>query len=92
MCEHPCSYQRAGELPGGGSSPSSAHLLALGNRLVDRVRVEQQVGPAGAPLDLGDGGAAPDVNTLTALFFTFYFLAATQDIAVDGLALTECAV
>jgi PAT family acetyl-CoA transporter-like MFS transporter 1 len=30
----------------------------------------------------------PDVSTLTYLFFSFYFLAATQDIAVDGLALT----
>ena len=30
----------------------------------------------------------PDVSTLTSLFLTFYFLAATQDIAVDGLALT----
>eukprot|EP00966_Prymnesium_polylepis_P259190 5986818-Prymnesium_polylepis.1 len=29
-----------------------------------------------------------DIKSLTALFFTFYFLAATQDIAVDGLALT----
>lgn len=26
----------------------------------------------------------PDVNTLTALFFTLVFFAATQDIAVDG--------
>ncbi|GAA5872231.1 hypothetical protein JCM16303_001023 [Sporobolomyces ruberrimus] len=30
----------------------------------------------------------PDVNTLTALFFTLVFFAATQDIAVDGWALT----
>jgi len=35
----------------------------------------------------GDGGSV-DVNKLTALFFSFYFLCATQDIAVDGLALT----
>ena len=33
-------------------------------------------------------GDAPDVPSLTALFFVFYALAATQDIAVDGLALT----
>lgn len=30
----------------------------------------------------------PQVALLTALFFTLYFLAATQDIAVDGWALT----
>ena len=34
------------------------------------------------------GGGATDVGSLTMLFFLFYFLAATQDIAVDGLALT----
>ena len=34
-----------------------------------------------------DGGVT-DVGSLTSLFFAFYFLAATQDIAVDGLALT----
>jgi len=37
---------------------------------------------------LGAGDGSPDVDTLTRLFFGFYFLAATQDIAVDGLALT----
>ena len=37
----------------------------------------------------GDGGSgAPCVGTLTAVFFGLFFLAATQDIAVDGLALT----
>ena len=30
----------------------------------------------------------PDVPSLTAVFFLLYFLAATQDIAVDGWALT----
>ena len=44
--------------------------------------VDAILGPVG-------GGAQPvDVKTLTSLFLTFYFLAATQDIAVDGLALT----
>lgn len=45
---------------------------------------------AGSHIDgwLGEGGAVPDVDTLTQLFLVFYFLAATQDIAVDGLALT----
>lgn len=35
-----------------------------------------------------DGGVLPNVGLLTALFFTLNFLAATQDIAVDGWALT----
>ena len=34
------------------------------------------------------GGGPINVRALTALFLTFYALAATQDIAVDGLALT----
>ncbi|XP_076197603.1 acetyl-coenzyme A transporter 1 isoform X2 [Aptenodytes patagonicus] len=38
---------------------------------------------------LGDGeGRGPDVVALTVTFFLFEFLAATQDIAVDGWALT----
>ncbi|KAJ7428336.1 acetyl-coenzyme A transporter 1-like protein [Pitangus sulphuratus] len=38
---------------------------------------------------LGDGqGRGPDVRALTVTFFLFEFLAATQDIAVDGWALT----
>ena len=42
---------------------------------------------------LGEGpdpneSVAVNVGALTMLFFTFFFLAATQDIAVDGLALT----
>ena len=36
---------------------------------------------------LGSDGPV-DVKSLTALFFSFYFLCATQDIAVDGWALT----
>ncbi|XP_051512059.1 acetyl-coenzyme A transporter 1-like [Myxocyprinus asiaticus] len=35
-----------------------------------------------------DGQKGPDVITLTAVFFILAFLAATQDIAVDGWALT----
>ncbi|KAK7152302.1 hypothetical protein R3I94_008587 [Phoxinus phoxinus] len=35
-----------------------------------------------------DGQKGPDVITLTAVFFMLAFLAATQDIAVDGWALT----
>ena len=37
---------------------------------------------------LGDDGEVPNVVVLTALFFFLHFLAATQDIAVDGWALT----
>lgn len=36
----------------------------------------------------GDDGKTPDVLALTVTFFLFEFLAATQDIAVDGWALT----
>ena len=37
---------------------------------------------------MGANGAAPDIPMLTATFFMMYFLMATQDIAVDGWALT----
>lgn len=37
---------------------------------------------------MGEGGAAPNVFILTVIFFFLHFLAATQDIAVDGWALT----
>lgn len=36
---------------------------------------------------LGDGTSKPEVIMLTITFFTLYFLAATQDVAVDGWAL-----
>ena len=36
----------------------------------------------------GDGSGGPDIFTITAVFFVLEFLAATQDIAVDGWALT----
>ena len=72
----------------------SVYISSFGRRKTWIVPAQLSIGgllllasPHVGPL-LGDGGAAPDVNTLTALFFTFYFLAATQDIAVDGLALT----
>ena len=44
-------------------------------------RVDALLGPVG-------GSHAVNVRALTYLFLAFYFLAATQDIAVDGLALT----
>lgn len=37
---------------------------------------------------LGNGSSAPNIGTLTVMFFALNFLAATQDIAVDGWALT----
>lgn len=37
---------------------------------------------------LGEDGEVPNVVILTTLFFFLHFLAATQDIAVDGWALT----
>lgn len=38
---------------------------------------------------MGDGaGNGPQMVTLTAVFFVMWFLAATQDVAVDGWALT----
>lgn len=37
---------------------------------------------------LGDNGSQPNIEILTLLFFSLNFLAATQDIAVDGWALT----
>lgn len=37
---------------------------------------------------LGDGQEMPRVSVITLIFFTLNFLAATQDIAVDGWALT----
>lgn len=37
---------------------------------------------------LGDGDKMPRVSVITLIFFSLNFLAATQDIAVDGWALT----
>ena len=37
---------------------------------------------------MGDGESSPNVIVLTIIFFFLHFLAATQDIAVDGWALT----
>jgi len=55
-------------------------LLLFSSRHMDAL-----LGPIGSGMA---DAATTDVGTLTMLFFTFYFLAATQDIAVDGLALT----
>ena len=46
---------------------------------------------ADALLAEGDDSKPADVPTLTVLFFSLFFLAATQDIAVDGWALTMLA-
>ena len=41
--------------------------------------------------EAGVGAVVPDVASLTAMFFLLNFLAATQDVAVDGWALTMLA-
>merc|ERR1719273_2554977 len=46
-------------------------------------RFDEWAGMEGSP-----GGSQPQVKTLTAWFFFLIFLTATQDIAVDGWALT----
>ena len=50
--------------------------------------VEQELGLDGAGAGGEDAGAAMNVRGVTAFFFALYFLMATQDIAVDGWALT----
>jgi MFS transporter, PAT family, solute carrier family 33 (acetyl-CoA transportor), member 1 len=74
----------------------SVYSTVLGRRKTWILPVQAAIGmimiTAGGRVDLllgPVGGATPvNVKALTALFLAFYFLAATQDIAVDGLALT----
>jgi len=72
----------------------SVYSSTLGRRKTWIVPVQASIGAlllwSSGRIDgwLGEGGGEPDVATLTSLFLLFYFLAATQDIAVDGLALT----
>jgi len=74
----------------------SVYSTFIGRRKTWIVPVQAAIGTlmimAGGRVDalLGPvGGTTPvDVKALTALFLAFYVLAATQDIAVDGLALT----
>lgn len=40
------------------------------------------------PVDMMLDAEEPDIVTITVIFFVLYFLCATQDIAVDGWALT----
>ena len=49
---------------------------------------ETEVVNATLPQEDSDDIFVPDVAALTAMFFIFYFLAATQDVVVDGWALT----
>lgn len=49
--------------------------------------VDASLGAGGGSVDTANVVVKPDVYALTALFFVFYLLAATQDIAVDGWAL-----
>jgi len=75
----------------------SCYLASFGRRKTWLVPVQYLIGLTMLVLSskvdfyLGDGkegGQEPDVTTLTAMFFFLNFLAATQDIAVDGWALT----
>ena len=50
--------------------------------------VERELGLDGAIADGGSAATEMHVQGVTAFFFTLYFLMATQDIAVDGWALT----
>lgn len=54
-------------------------FLAAGSMLYAATAVEQLLGETGEPAD---------IKSLTLLFFCIYFLMATQDIAVDGWAIT----
>jgi len=72
----------------------SCYLPSFGRRKTWLVPVQYLLGITMAVLSfnvdfyLGENGAEPQVTMLTAMFFFLNFLAATQDIAVDGWALT----
>ncbi|XP_003744966.1 acetyl-coenzyme A transporter 1 [Galendromus occidentalis] len=72
----------------------SLHLRSFGRRKSWLVPVQYMIGTflivLSTRLDIwfSDEHSAPDVQTLTKVFFALNFLAATQDIAVDGWALT----
>ena len=72
----------------------SVYNSRFGRRKTWIVPVQAMIGVAmvlaGPSMDalMGSDGGPVEVGKLTAYFFFLYFLAATQDIAVDGLALT----
>ena len=78
------------------SSVDSLYVASFGRRKTWLVPVQYLIGVTMMVLSynvdyyLGDGSdtAEPNVTILTAMFFFLNFLAATQDIAVDGWALT----
>ena len=77
-------------------SVDSLYISSFGRRKTWLVPVQYLIGVTMMGLSynvdyyLGDGSdsAEPNVTILTAMFFFLNFLAATQDIAVDGWALT----
>merc|ERR1712018_731556 len=69
----------------------SLYVASFGRRKTWLVPVQYLIGITMFALSLKVDdylGEQPDVTTLTAMFFFLNFLAATQDIAVDGWALT----
>ena len=74
------SSQYVGTLLGDAVSEERNVTLAGNETLTDDV--EDTVS------DDDSAAVDPDVAALTAMFFIFYFLAATQDVVVDGWALT----
>jgi len=69
----------------------SLYVASFGRRKTWLVPVQYLIGVTMFVLSLKVNdylGEHPDVTTLTAMFFFLNFLAATQDIAVDGWALT----
>jgi PAT family acetyl-CoA transporter-like MFS transporter 1 len=62
-------------------------MLCLGGR-VERLLGGSSASSASDGTTTSAGAGEPDVRALTALFFALYALMATQDVAVDGWALT----
>merc|ERR1719242_1399648 len=68
-----------------GDLPESANSTIASN-MTEEAENSTLTGGDGEPLN--EDIIIPDVVALTAMFFVFNFLAATQDVAVDGWALT----
>ena len=69
-----------------GDGPESANSTALAINMTEEA--ENSTLSPGGDGDMQKNIIIPDVVALTAMFFIFNFLAATQDVAVDGWALT----
>jgi PAT family acetyl-CoA transporter-like MFS transporter 1 len=70
----------------------SVYSRAVGRRLSWILPVQPAIGAlmltASGRVEAMLGSSSPDVKALAGIFLALYLLAATQDIAVDGLALT----